>query len=115
MNKSFIAMAVLGSSAVCASAQESAATATAAGSAVIPETVCAQDCLAQLQLAARADGVNAPAGNMVFTRETAPESDQRADFAGVNRVLSQQWMHIVHIASVDAGVVATEYVYLRSR
>ena len=103
MNKSFIAMAVLGSSAVCASAQESAATATAAGSAVIPETVCAQDCLAQLQLAARADGVNASAGNMVFTRETDPESNQRAGRAGAGTVTVGRQFNIDYTTLNDVG------------
>jgi len=75
MKMSFIAMAVLGSSAVCASAQEPVATASGAGNVAIPETVCAHECLTQLQLGTRADGVNAPAGNAIFTRESAAEPE----------------------------------------
>lgn len=103
MNMSFIAMAVLGSSAVCASAQESAATATAAGSAVIPETVCAQDCLTQLQLAARTDDVNAPAGTMVFSRETVPESDQRTARVGAGTLTVGRQFNIDYTTLNDVG------------
>lgn len=103
MNMSFIAMAVLGSSAVCASAQESAATVTAAGSAVIPETVCAQDCLAQLQLAARTDDVNAPAGTMVFSRETVPEADQRTARVGAGTLTVGRQFNIDYTTLNDVG------------
>ena len=103
MNMSFIAMAVLGSSAVCASAQESAATATVAGRAAIPETVCAQDCLAQLQLATRTDEAHAPAGTMVFSRETVPESDQRTARVGAGTVSVGRQFNIDYTTLNDVG------------
>jgi predicted porin len=103
MKMSFIAMAVLGSSAVCASAQESAATARGAGNVAIPETVCAQDCLAQLQLGARADGVTAPAGNAVFTRESAVEPEPITGHVGAGTLTVGRQFNIDYTTLNDVG------------
>jgi len=103
MKMSFIAMAVLGSSAVCASAQESVATARDAGNVAIPETVCAHDCLVQLQLGARADGVNAPAGNAVFTRESAVEPEQTPAHIGAGTLTVGQQFNIDYTTLNDVG------------
>jgi len=103
MKMSFIAMAVLGSGAVCASAQESAATARDAGNVAIPETVCAHDCLVQLQLGARADGVNAPAGNAVFTRESAVEPEQTPAHIGAGTLTVGRQFNIDYTTLNDVG------------
>ena len=103
MKMSFIAMAVLGSSAVCASAQDSAVAASGAGSAAIPESVCAHDCLAQLALGARADGVNAPAGNVVFTRETVLQSDQPTERTGAGAITVGRQFNIDYTTLNDVG------------
>jgi predicted porin len=103
MKMSFIAMAVLGSSAVCASAQESVATARDAGNVAIPETVCAHDCLVQLQLGARADGVNAPAGNAVFTRESAVEPEPTPAHIGAGTLTVGRQFNIDYTTLNDVG------------
>jgi hypothetical protein len=103
MKMSFIAMAVLGSSAVCASAQESAATARGAGNVAIPETVCAQDCLAQLQLAVRADDANAPTGTAIFTHETATEPQQAAERVGAGTLTVGRQFNIDYTTLNDVG------------
>lgn len=103
MKMSFIAMAVLGSSAVCASAQESVATARAASNVATPETVCAHDCLVQLQLGVRADGVNAPAGNAVFTRESAAEPEQTPAHIGAGTLTVGRQFNIDYTTLNDVG------------
>jgi predicted porin len=103
MKMSFIAMAVLGSSAVCASAQESVATARGAGNVAIPETVCAQDCLAQLQLGARADGVTGSAGNAIFTRESAVEPAPTTGHAGAGTLTVGRQFNIDYTTLNDVG------------
>ena len=74
MKMSFIAVAVLGTSAACASAQETtrdaAGQARSAAAAALHETTCAQDCLAALQLASRADTAPVPGTIAIYTHET---------------------------------------------
>lgn len=103
MKMSFIAMAVLGSSAVCASAQESVATASVAGNVAIPEPVCAHECLAQLQLGTRADGVNAPAGNAIFTRESAVEPEPTAGHIRAGTLTVGRQFNIDYTTLNDVG------------
>lgn len=103
MKMSFIAMAVLGSSAVCASAQESVATASGADNVAIPETVCAHECLAQLQLGTRADGVNAPAGNAIFTSESAVEPEPTAGHIRAGTLTVGRQFNIDYTTLNDVG------------
>jgi len=103
MKMSFIVMAVLGSSAVYASAQESAATARGAGGVAIPESVCAQECLAQLQLIARADGLNPPAGNVVFTHEIVAAPEQAAAHSGAGTLTVGRQFNIDYTTLNDVG------------
>lgn len=72
MRMSIVALAVLGGSAACASAQNEPARpyAEGAGAGAIQEAVCGPDCLGELQLAARAETV--PAESSIFMLE--PES-----------------------------------------
>jgi len=70
MKMSIVAFAVLGGSAACVSAQTTAP-AAGAGASTIQETVCSHACMAELQLAARADGVAAAAAPSIFTVEQA--------------------------------------------
>ena len=103
MKMSFIAVAVLGSSAVCASAQESVATARGAGSVAVAETVCAQDCLAQLHLTARADGAHAPAGGVIFTHEIAAEPQQASGRFGAGTLTVGRQFNIDYTTLNDVG------------
>ena len=61
MRMSIVALAVLGGSAACASAQNEPVRpyAEGAGAGAIQEAVCGPDCLGELQLAARAETVPA--------------------------------------------------------
>jgi len=76
MRMSIVAVAVLGGSAACASAQNESAPARVVDAAAIQEVVCAADCLVELQLAARTDTV--PAASSIFTVETVGELERAA-------------------------------------
>lgn len=84
MRMSIVAVAVLGGSAACASAQnEPASLQGGAGAGAIREAVCGPDCLAELQLVARSEAV--PAAPSIFMRESALESE-----SGIARDREQQ-------------------------
>lgn len=100
MKMSFIAVAVFGTSAACASAQE---TARSAAAATLPDVVCAQDCLAQLQLAARADSVPAPAGNTRFTLETVSDLEQARERAGAGTTTIGRQYNLDYTTLNDVG------------
>lgn len=76
MRMSIVALAVLGGSAACASAQNEPADfhAKAAGAGAIQEAVCGPDCLTELQLAARSEAV--PAESSIFMLETVTEIER---------------------------------------
>lgn len=87
MRMSIVAVAVLGGSAACASAQNVPAPFHGgAGAGAVQEAVCGPDCLAELQLAARSEAV--PAASSIFMlepvweseREIAREREQQAAF-----------------------------------
>lgn len=87
MRMSIVALAVLGASAACASAQNEPASlhADGAGAGAIQEAVCGPDCLAQLQLAARVEAV--PAESSIFMAE--PVADiERASARGQGAMLA---------------------------
>ena len=71
MKMSIVALAVLGGSAAGASAQNDTASVTGAGAAAFQEAICNHACMAELQLAARADGVPAGTAPAIFTVEPA--------------------------------------------
>lgn len=74
MRMSIVAVAVLGGSAACASAQnQPASIQEGAGAGAIQEAVCGPDCLAELQLVARSETV--PVAPSIFMRESASESE----------------------------------------
>jgi predicted porin len=107
MKKSYIAVAVLGSSAVCASAQELAqrlaVPAQGAGTAAIQETVCAQDCLTQLRLATRAEGVVPPGGNRIFTVESVTEPGQVDAVASAGTITLGRQYNLDYTTFNDVG------------
>lgn len=70
MRMSIVILAVFGGSVADAAAQDEPVRLYAEGAGAIHESVCGPDCLAQLQLAARAEPV--PAGLSIFMRETVP-------------------------------------------
>lgn len=76
MRMSIVALAVLGGSAACASAQNVPASfhAEGAGAGAIQEAVCGPDCLTELQLAARSEAV--PAESSIFMLETLTEIER---------------------------------------
>lgn len=74
MRMSIVALAVLGGSAACASAQNEPAPVQGAGAGAIQEAVCGPDCLAELQLTARAEA--APSGLSIFTHERAADLER---------------------------------------
>jgi len=76
MRMSIVALAVLGGSAACASAQNESAPARAVEAAAIQDAICAADCLVELQLAARTEAV--PAASSIFTVETVGELERAA-------------------------------------
>jgi len=76
MRMSIVALAVLGGSAACASAQDEPAGARAADAGAIQEVVCGAECQSQLHLAARAETV--PAATRIFTVETVDELERSA-------------------------------------
>jgi len=86
---SIVALAVLGGSAACASAQNEPARpyAEGAGAGAIQEAVCGPDCLGELQLAARAEAV--PPESSIFMLETE---------AAIERSSEREWR-----SSVSAG------------
>lgn len=84
MRMSIVALAVLGGSAACASAQNDPAPSQVAGAGAIQEAVCGPDCLAELQLAARAETV--PAESSIFTRET-----ESAHVSAIPRSSEREW------------------------
>ncbi|WP_306393312.1 porin [Telluria beijingensis] len=79
MRMSIVALAVLGGSAACASAQNEPTPSHGEGAAAIQEAVCGPDCLAELQLAARSEAV--PAASSIFTLETAAEIERQQERA----------------------------------
>lgn len=76
MRMSIVALAVLGGSAACASAQNEPAPARVADAGAIQEAVCGPDCLAELQLAARAEAV--PAASAIFMVESVGDLEREA-------------------------------------
>lgn len=78
MRMSIVALAVLGGSAACASAQNELPTYQEGSAGAVQETVCGPDCLTLLQLAARVDTV--PAASSIFMRETLPELERSREY-----------------------------------
>jgi len=82
MRMSIVAFAVLGASAATAAAQDAQPDmAPAAHAGAIQEAVCADACLAELQLTARAGGVPGADTPAIFSLETAHESEQKRERA----------------------------------
>jgi predicted porin len=77
---SIVALAVLGASAASATAQDAPhESAPARGAATVQEAVCAEACLAELQLAARSEQVPAADPRVIFTLETATETERKLE------------------------------------
>jgi predicted porin len=100
---SIVALAVLGGSAACASAQNEPARphAEVAGAGAIQEAVCGADCLAELQLAARAETV--PAASSIFTRETEPEIARSSEREWRSSVTAGRQYNVDYTALNDVG------------
>ncbi|MDY0964267.1 MULTISPECIES: porin [Massilia] len=103
MRMSIVALAVLGGSAACASAQNEPARphAEVAGAGAIQEAVCGADCLAELQLAARAETV--PAESSIFTRETESEIPLSSEREWRSSVTAGRQYNLDYTALNDVG------------
>lgn len=103
MRMSIVALAVLGGSAACASAQNEPARphAEVAGAGAIQEAVCGADCLAELQLAARAETV--PAESSIFTLETESEIPRSSEREWRSTVTAGRQYNLDYTALNDVG------------
>ncbi len=103
MRMSIVALAVLGGSAACASAQNEPARphAEVAGAGAIQEAVCGADCLAELQLAARAETV--PAESSIFTRESESEIPRSSEREWRSTVTAGRQYNLDYTALNDVG------------
>ncbi|MDY0976176.1 porin [Massilia sp. CFBP9012] len=101
MRMSIVTLAVLGWSAACASAQDNPALSQGAGAGAIQEAVCAADCLAELQLAARADAV--PAASSIFTLESAADIDSVRERARQGTVTIGRQYNLDYTTLNDVG------------
>ena len=111
MRMSIVALAVLGGSAACASAQNDPAPSQGAGAGAIQEAVCGSDCLALLQLAARAEGV--PAAASIFTRESAadvelPREPERQGSVTVGRQYNLDYTTLNDVGDPFQGGLAAQ-------
>lgn len=112
MRMSIVALAVLGASAASAAAQD-AHSDKAAGAGTIQEAVCAEACLAELQLAASAGSVPGAEGNTIFTLETVDESQQRRqrerdDALTVGRQYSLEYLALAEVGDPFHGGLASQ-------
>lgn len=106
MRKSIIALAVLGSCAASASAQDAGSngmSARAADSGPIQEAVCGADCMAELQLAARAEGIPAADAPTIFTVESPLQAGRAGSGAPQGSVTVGRQYNLDYTTLNDVG------------
>lgn len=106
MRMSIIALAVLGSCAATASAQDAGSnvmSSRAAHAGPVQEAVCGTDCMAELQLAARADAIAPAAAPAIFTVENAFQAERARDGAGQGTVTVGRQYNLDYTTLNDVG------------
>jgi len=91
MKMSIVALAVLGGGAACASAQDNAPAAAGINATTVQEAICAQACMAELQLAARADHLAGGDAPSIFTVERFSAAEEPARIGAGTVTVGRQY------------------------